>query len=159
MLFSNKSMSQARTDVNPVILLVGGEQRCKALYARAEVISQISWPQSIWGNSVLPGQSFRPIASCAAAVCGWQPCPKQFLSLLRLRAFQAFSKSQCSRAGNWCRVLNICIFTHTYATLTEACSACKLSRNIALVTHWYSFQVGPLLGHWCRLTCWLCRGK
>lgn len=46
-LFSNKSMSQARADVNPEILVVGSEQRCKALYARAEVVIQISWPQSI----------------------------------------------------------------------------------------------------------------
>ena len=40
-LFSNVSVSQARADVNPVILLVGSEQRCRALYARAEVIIQI----------------------------------------------------------------------------------------------------------------------
>ena len=78
-LFSNVSVSQARADVNPVILLVGSEQRCRALYARAEVIIQISWPQSVWGNCLLPGQCFQPIpvryiaiASCAAAVCGWQ---------------------------------------------------------------------------------------
>lgn len=77
-VFSNESMSWARADVNPVIL-VGREQRCKVLYARAEVIIQISWPQSIWGNCILPGESFQPIpvrytaiASCAAAVCGWQ---------------------------------------------------------------------------------------
>lgn len=78
-LFSNESMSQARADVNPVILLVRREERCKALYARVEVIIQISWPQSIWGNCILPGECFQPIpvrciaiASCAAAVCGWQ---------------------------------------------------------------------------------------
>lgn len=53
-LFSNKSMSWARVDVSPEIL-VGSEQRCKALYARAEVVIQISWPQSIWGNCILPG--------------------------------------------------------------------------------------------------------
>lgn len=34
-LSSNESMSQARADVNPVILRVGNEQRCKALYAKA----------------------------------------------------------------------------------------------------------------------------
>lgn len=78
-LFSNESMSRARADVNPEILLVGSEQRCKALYARAEVVIQISWPRSIWGNCILPGSCFQPIpvryiaiASCAAAVCGWQ---------------------------------------------------------------------------------------
>lgn len=54
-LFSNECMSRARADVNPVILLVGSEQRCKALYARAEVVIQIRWPQSIWGNCILPG--------------------------------------------------------------------------------------------------------
>lgn len=77
-LCSYKSMSQARADVNPVILPVGSEQRCKAFYATAEVIIQISWPQSIWGNCILPGERFQPIpvryiaiASCAAALCGW----------------------------------------------------------------------------------------
>lgn len=51
----NESMLQARADVNPEILVVGSEQRCKALYARAEVVIQISWPWSIWGNCILPG--------------------------------------------------------------------------------------------------------
>lgn len=80
-LFSNESMSWARADVNPVILLVGSEKRCKALYVRAEVIIQISWPQSIWGNCSLPGDCFQPvpvgyiaISSCAAVLCGWQDC-------------------------------------------------------------------------------------
>lgn len=53
--FSNKSMSWARGDVDAEILVVRCEKRCKALYARAEVVIQISWPQSIWGNCVLPG--------------------------------------------------------------------------------------------------------
>lgn len=78
-LFSNEAMSRARADVNPMILPVRSEQRCKTLYARAEVIIQISWLQTVWGNCMLPGQCFQPVpvryiavASCAAAVCGWQ---------------------------------------------------------------------------------------
>lgn len=68
-----------RADVNAEVLDVGSEQRCKALYARAEMIIQISWPWSIWGNCILPGCCFQPIsvryiaiASCAVAVCGWR---------------------------------------------------------------------------------------
>lgn len=50
-----ESMSWPKADVNPESLVVGSEQRCKVLYARAEVVIQISWPWSIWGNCILPG--------------------------------------------------------------------------------------------------------
>lgn len=48
----------------------------------------------------------------------------------------------------------VCIYIYTcYTYWGLFCLYQKYNKTIALVTSWYSFQVGPLLGHWCRLNC------